>query len=74
MEKGRAEMFGELMAYKLALEEAVEGHPFAALLAARFDDAKQRGLAVLIGQPFPDEAIAGFEHAMDKIVASVSKV
>lgn len=62
-----ADAYGELLAYKLALDEVIASHPEPSLLPACLELARQKGVAVLLGLPVPDRALASFESTIDAI-------
>lgn len=71
MNDDEAKLFGELGAYKMALDEAVKGHPYPPLLAARLAAVKQEGIAVLLAEEIPDQALTSFEETIDLIAANL---
>lgn len=73
MENDRARdvLFGKLLAYKVALDESLKAHPALPWLAGRLAAAKERGIAVWLGEPLPEATREAFEEAMDEISASL---
>lgn len=68
-----ADTFGELTAYKFALDAVIASHPRPAMLFACFETARQRGLVVLLAEPIPDRALASFESTIDALQASAGQ-
>lgn len=64
-----AQLIGEMTAYRMALVACITGHPYAHLLHGRIQIEREKGVAVLLGEPAPDSAQRGFEQAMDEIAA-----
>lgn len=64
-----AALVGTIAAYRMALQASIKGHPYAHLLHGRIQMEREKGIAVLLGEPGPDAALRGFEEAMTEIAA-----
>lgn len=71
MTPNEADLFGELLAYRLAFKTAITGHPFAHLLHGRIQIAREQGAVVALLEPVPDQVQTAFERAMDEIAAMI---
>jgi len=68
------ELLGTLMAYRRVLRAAIISHPAPAALLQAIPMLREQAIAVLLGEPGPDEAIEGLKTGMSDIEALIQEL